>query len=164
MDSLFIFFLRRSVPADATQPHAIVCLEYTVIDTLQVLLYSQCHVRRQHSSRSNVIPKADDYHQIDRTAVSCSCFKPDAGMFWNHRKIRTRSSVLVKCRNRDSPTSCSSCICRVDFLHLFHLRRSVSADWEQPYSLCHIGQQDSSRIRHSENLRDSLERSDSSNF
>ena len=116
MDSLFVFFLRRSVPADGKPPHAIVCLEYTVIKTLQVLLYSQCHVRRQHSSRCNVMSIADDYRQTYRTAVSCSCFKPDAGMFWNHRKIRTRSILLVKCRNRDSPTSCTSCICRVDFL------------------------------------------------
>ena len=79
------------------------CLEYTVTDTLQFLLHSQCHIRRRYSSRRKVILKASEYHQIDRTATTCSSFKPDARMFRWFRNIRTGSSLLVDWRTQLPP-------------------------------------------------------------
>ena len=122
----------RSVPVDGEHPHIIVLLEYAVIGTRQVLLLCLCRIRRRNSSRRKIFPKADEYHQTDQTAATSSSFKPHARMFRSHRKIRTRSSLVVDWRRQVSPTSLISFICGMDFLVVFPLAEQCSGSAGTP--------------------------------
>ena len=93
----------RPLSALHDQPHAVACLEYAVIGTLEVLLLCLCHLRRRHSAYRRVISKVDEYYQADGTAEISSSFKNDVPMFRNHWNIRTHSTLLVERSRRETP-------------------------------------------------------------
>ena len=128
-------FLYRVRPFSALheQPHAVACLEYAVIGTLEVLLLCLCHLRRRYSAHRRVISKVDEYHQTDRTAEISSSFKNGVRMFRNHRNIRTYSRLLVERYSRATtkvvePIAWISCF----FLYCVRL---FSALHEQPHTV-----------------------------
>ena len=61
-------FLYRVRPLSALhkQSHAVACLEYAVIGTLEVLLLYLCHLRWRYSAHRRVILRVDEYHQAVR--------------------------------------------------------------------------------------------------
>ena len=94
--------MSSSVSVQREHPCAIVCREYAVIGTLEVLLYSLCHIWREilHVLEQFGNPRVSLGRSNSR---NFELFLKGLRMFRNLRNIRTHSSWLVEPSRWETP-------------------------------------------------------------